>query len=72
MRHYWPFVEIEMRNGQGCILITNKDTSYCWNRGVWLANRCKNLGFVIKEFWKVKGHPVKGKNCTLNGVVCYG
>ena len=41
-------------------------------RGVWLATRCKTLGFVIKEFWKVKGHPVKGKNCTLNGVVYQG
>ena len=41
-------------------------------RGVWLATRCKNFGFVIKEFWKVKGHPVKGKNCILNGVVYHG
>lgn len=33
MTHYWPFVEIEMRNGYVCFVITKKDESYCWNRG---------------------------------------
>ena len=54
MRHYWPFVEIEMRNGQVCILITNKDKSYCWNRGGYGYNYFVNPYKMNKDVKKIK------------------
>lgn len=54
MTHYWPFVEIEMRNGQVCFVITKKDESYCWSHGGYGYNYFVNSMKMNKDVKKIK------------------
>ncbi len=54
MTHYWPFVEVEMRNGQVCLVITNRDESYCWNLGSYGHNYFVNPYKMNKNVQKIK------------------
>lgn len=54
MTHYWPFVEIEMRNGQVCFVITKKDESYCWTYNGYGHNYFVNPMKMNKDVRKIK------------------
>lgn len=54
MRHYWPFVKVEMMDGQVCILICNKDTSYYGIRGDYGYNYFVNPYKMNKDVKKIK------------------